>query len=99
MITRQSRSMVKRAEQPPYSQADTSPGPSFCTTRETKSLFIADTIFPAPSATNPVPGKPGVISFTFFWSIPNRIPLHPDDILKIWNLVKDREFRYLFRRV
>lgn len=57
-----------------------------------KSLFIADTIFTVPSATNPVPGKPGVISFSFFWSIPNRIPLHPDDILMIWNKVKDLDF-------
>ena len=61
-----------------------------------KSLFIADTIFTSPSATNPVPGKPGVISFTFFWSIPNRIPLHPDEILKIWNDVKNLEFDTCF---
>ena len=55
-------------------------------------LFNADTIFTSPSGTNPVPGKPGVISFTFFWSIPNRIPLDPDDILMIWNKIKDLEF-------
>jgi glyoxylase-like metal-dependent hydrolase (beta-lactamase superfamily II) len=55
-------------------------------------LFNADTFFTSPSGTNPVPGKPGVISFSFFWSIPNRIPLHPDDILKIWNLVKGLDF-------
>ena len=61
-----------------------------------KSLFIADTIFTSPSATNPVPGQPGVISFTFFWSIPNRIPLHPNDILKIWKDVKDLEFDTCF---
>jgi hypothetical protein len=61
-----------------------------------KHLFIADTIFPAPSAANPVPGKPGVISFTFFWSIPNRIPLHPDDIHQIWLKVKDLEFGTAF---
>ncbi|KAF7189987.1 hypothetical protein HII31_08809 [Pseudocercospora fuligena] len=57
-----------------------------------KTLFIADTIFTSPSATNPVPGKEGVISFTFFWSIPNRIPLHPDDIVKIWRMVKKLDF-------
>lgn len=61
-----------------------------------KSLFIADTIFTSPSATNPVPGKPGVISFTFFWSILDCIPLHPDDILKIWNDVKSPEFDTCF---
>ncbi|EME81928.1 uncharacterized protein MYCFIDRAFT_188812 [Pseudocercospora fijiensis CIRAD86] len=57
-----------------------------------KTLFIADTIFTSPSATNPVPGKDGVFSFTFFWSIPNRVPLHPDDIVKIWRAVKPLEF-------
>ena len=61
-----------------------------------ENLFIADTIFTSPSATNPVPGKDGVISFTFFWSIPNRIPLHPDDILMIWKRVKDLEFHTCF---
>ena len=60
------------------------------------NLFIADTIFTSPSATNPVPGKAGVISFTFFWSIPNRIPLHPDDILMIWRKVKDLNFSNAF---
>ena len=60
------------------------------------NLFIADTIFTSPSATNPVPGKPGVISFNFFWSIPNRIPLHPDDILTIWKRVKDLDFHTCF---
>lgn len=57
-----------------------------------KNLFNADTFFTVPSGTNPVPGKPGVLSFSFFWSIPNRIPLHPDDIHKIWLTVKDLEF-------
>ncbi|KXT17561.1 hypothetical protein AC579_6174 [Pseudocercospora musae] len=57
-----------------------------------KTLFIADTIFMSASAMNPVPGKDGVISFTFFWSIPNRIPLHPDDMVKIWRMVKTLDF-------
>ncbi|KAK4569496.1 hypothetical protein LTR86_003259 [Recurvomyces mirabilis] len=68
------------------------PGSLLLHWKQAKSLFIADTIFTSPSATNPVPGKEGVISFTFFWSIPNRIPLHPDDILMIWNKVKHLEF-------
>ncbi|KAK4501950.1 hypothetical protein PRZ48_007760 [Zasmidium cellare] len=61
-----------------------------------EKLFIADTIFTSPSATNPVPGKDGVISFTFFWSIPNRIPLHPDAILSIWHQVKPLIFHTAF---
>lgn len=55
-------------------------------------LFIADTIFVAPSALEPIPGRPGKISFNFWWSIPNHIPLHPDAILRIWRLVKGLEF-------
>ena len=57
-------------------------------------LFNADSFFTAPSGTDPVPGKPGKITFTFFWSIPNRIPMHPDDILKIWQLLKPLDFDY-----
>lgn len=60
------------------------------------NLFIADTIFTSPSAMNPVPGKTDVISFTFFWSIPNRIPLHPQDILSIWRKVKGLDFSNAF---
>ncbi|TKA28899.1 hypothetical protein B0A50_03310 [Salinomyces thailandicus] len=59
-------------------------------------LFIADTIFTAPLALNPVPGKEGVISFTFWYSVPNRIPLHPDDVLAIWQKVKGLEFQTMF---
>ena len=59
-------------------------------------LFIADTIFTSPSATNPVPGQEGVVSFTLWYSIPNRIPLHPDDILRIWRLVKPYDFHTAF---
>lgn len=60
------------------------------------NLFIADTIFTSPSAMDPVPGKAGVISFTFFWSIPNRIPLHSNEILMIWRKVKVIDFENAF---
>jgi len=60
------------------------------------SIFLADTIVTVPSATNPVPGKDGVISFTFFWSIPNRIPLGPDAVLRIWGKVRDLDFDSAF---
>lgn len=59
-------------------------------------LFIADTIFAVPSATDPVPGRPGKISFTFWYSVPNRIPLDPDEIYRIWLLVKNLEFETAF---
>jgi hypothetical protein len=55
-------------------------------------IVNADTFFTSPSGTDPIPGRPGKISFSFFWSIPNRIPLHPDEILHIWKLVKDLNF-------
>ncbi|SMY26755.1 unnamed protein product [Zymoseptoria tritici ST99CH_1A5] len=55
-------------------------------------LMVADTVIMAPSALNPVPGKEGVVSFGFYWSIPNRIPLPPDEILRMWKLVKGFEF-------
>nr|POE78444.1 uncharacterized protein ymae [Quercus suber] len=60
------------------------------------NLFVADTIFTIPAAMNPVPGKPGVPSFAFFWSIPNGIPLHPDDILLIWQRVQKFKFVRVF---
>lgn len=59
-------------------------------------LFIADTILATPSGVNPVPGKDGVVSFTFMWSIANRIPMHPDAVMKIWRLVKGLEFHTCF---
>lgn len=45
-----------------------------------------------PSARNPDPAKPGVSSYTFMWSIPNMIPLPPDEILKIWKAIKPYDF-------
>lgn len=61
-----------------------------------KILFIADTIFTSPSATNPVPGKDGVISSTLWCSIANRVPLHPDEILRMWRVVKPYDFDTAF---
>lgn len=61
-----------------------------------KQLFIADTILATPSGVNPAPGKQGVVSFTFMWSIANRIPMHPDAVLRIWNAIKGLEFHTAF---
>lgn len=58
-----------------------------------ETLFVADTIFVVASGHNPDPGKPGVISYQFLWSIPNFIPLPPDDVLKIWNALKPYNFK------
>ena len=56
------------------------------------SLFVADAIVAVPSAFNPDPAKPGVVSYSFLWSIPNAIPLSPDQILGIWRTLKCFEF-------
>lgn len=57
------------------------------------TLFAADAIFPAPSAQNPKPAKPGQITYMFLWSIPNMIPLSPDEILRIWRVLKPWDFK------
>ena len=55
-------------------------------------LFIADTLLMVASAHNPDPAKPGVVSYSFMWSIPNWIPLAPREIVKIWRAVQPFEF-------
>lgn len=57
-----------------------------------KSLFVADAILAVPSAFNPDPAKPGVSSYAFLWSIPNAIPLSPDQILQIWTTLSIFDF-------
>lgn len=57
------------------------------------TLFAADAIFPAPSSRNPDPAKPGQITYMFLWSIPNMIPLDPDEILRIWKVLKPWDFK------
>jgi hypothetical protein len=59
-------------------------------------LFCADTLLAVKSAWNPDPGKPGVVSYSFLWSIPNNIPLPPDAIWGIWKALKPFEFRATF---
>lgn len=57
------------------------------------SLFHADTIHTVPNALSPDVASPkkhakGHTSYTFMWSIPNAIPLDPDQILQIWRALK-----------
>ena len=68
------------------------PGSMVLESTHQSSLFVADTILAVPSAHNPDPAKPGVVSYSFLWSIPNAIPLGPDDILKIWRTLKTFDF-------
>jgi len=56
------------------------------------SLFVADAILAVPSAFNPDPAKLGVATYSFLWSIPNAIPLSPDQILQIWRTLKTLNF-------
>jgi glyoxylase-like metal-dependent hydrolase (beta-lactamase superfamily II) len=58
------------------------------------TLFVADTIFSVASSRNPDPGKrDDVISYQFLWSIPNFIPLPPDEVVKIWRALKPFDFK------
>ncbi|OAL34109.1 hypothetical protein AYO20_06564 [Fonsecaea nubica] len=58
------------------------------------TLFVADTIFAVQSSHNPDPGKRSdTISYQFLWSIPNFIPLPPEEVLKIWRALKPLEFK------
>lgn len=55
-------------------------------------LFIADTIVTVPSALYHVDRLPGTTSYSFDWSIPNRIPLPPPEIFKMWQVLKKWKF-------
>lgn len=60
------------------------------------SLFHADTIHTIPNGMSPDVGTAtkhgrGHNSYTFMWSIPNMIPLSPDEILGIWRALKGWE--------
>ncbi|KAL8951986.1 MAG: hypothetical protein Q9222_002078 [Ikaeria aurantiellina] len=48
------------------------------------------------SAYTPHPRPPGQTSYTFQWSIPNMIPLGPDDIWSIWQAMKPYDFHTTF---
>ena len=61
-----------------------------------RQLFVADTILVTPSGVNPVPGKEGVVSFTFMWSIANRITMRPDAVLGIWRTIKGLDYHTAF---
>jgi hypothetical protein len=67
-----------------------------------KCLLVADTLMTTPAGVgnwriNAV-GKPrsrprGLNSFSFMWSIPNYIPLGPDDITRMWGILKKYDFQ------
>jgi glyoxylase-like metal-dependent hydrolase (beta-lactamase superfamily II) len=57
-----------------------------------KCLFIADTIVTVPSGHTPHPRPSGQTTYAFLWSIPNMIPMTPDDILGIWKAIEPFEF-------
>ncbi|CZT47013.1 related to metallo-beta-lactamase family protein [Rhynchosporium secalis] len=66
-----------------------------------KRLLIADTIVTTPSGKGDWSLGPGgsatarpegLNTYVFMWSIPNMIPLTPDEIMGIWNVIKKHEF-------
>jgi hypothetical protein len=65
-------------------------------------LLIADTLMITPSGlanwdTNalgePRKRPPGVNTFAFMYSIPNMIPLSPDEIINMWEILKGYNFK------
>ncbi|KAH6711487.1 beta-lactamase-like protein [Leptodontidium sp. MPI-SDFR-AT-0119] len=66
-------------------------------------LLVADTIVTTPSGKGDWSKGPGggadvrpegMNTYVFMWSIPNMIPLNPDDILGVWNVIKKHEFTH-----
>lgn len=64
-------------------------------------LLLADTLMTVPAglgdwSKGPDGGKggrpPGMNSFSFMWSIPNMIPLSPQEIARMWNILKNHDF-------
>ncbi|MCJ1361162.1 hypothetical protein MMC16_000260 [Acarospora aff. strigata] len=55
-------------------------------------LFVADTVVTVPSALYHTSRPPGTTSYSFMYSIPNMIPLPPDEILQMWKALKAFEF-------
>ena len=56
-------------------------------------LFIADTFVTTPSAMYHVDRPEGTTSYAFMWSIPNMIPLSPEQMLGMWKVLRPWEFR------
>ncbi|RFU28375.1 hypothetical protein B7463_g7979, partial [Scytalidium lignicola] len=65
-------------------------------------LLIADTLVTTPSAmgdwsidalSKKNERPPGLNSFVFMWSIPNMIPLPPEEIQRMWDILRKYEFQ------
>jgi len=65
-------------------------------------LFVADTLVTTPSglgswaedAMGTMRERPkGLNTFAFMWSIPNMIPLSADELARMWNVLKEYDFR------
>ncbi|KAK8073117.1 beta-lactamase-like protein [Apiospora saccharicola] len=67
-----------------------------------RRLLIADTLLTTPAglgswrenAVGEARHRPrGMNSYAFMWSIPNMIPLPPDELVRMWGILKKHEFR------
>ena len=65
-------------------------------------LFTADTLMMTPAGRgnwsvdamgSPRERPKGVNSFSFMWSIPNMIPLSADEIVRMWGILKNYDFK------
>ncbi|KAL1966706.1 hypothetical protein VTN77DRAFT_3903 [Rasamsonia byssochlamydoides] len=68
------------------------PGSSVLWWKPTRKLLVADTIYVVPSGVYHIDRPPNTVSFTFMWSYPNFIPLHPSAIHQIWKSLQDLDF-------
>ncbi|KAG8623741.1 hypothetical protein KVT40_008717 [Elsinoe batatas] len=55
-------------------------------------LFVADSIMTTPAAGTPRPRPDGMGAYSFMWSIPNMVPLGPEEVGRVWRAVKGVEF-------
>lgn len=67
-----------------------------------RRLLVADTLLTTPAglgswredAVGAARHRPrGMNSYAFMWSIPNMIPLPPDELVRMWDILKRHEFR------
>lgn len=55
-------------------------------------LLVADTLVTVPSGLYHENRPKGTTSYAFMWSIPNMIPLPPDELASMWSVLKDYDF-------
>lgn len=55
-------------------------------------LLVADTLVTVPSGLYHINRPKGTTSYAFMWSIPNMIPLPPNELAHMWSVLKNYDF-------